>query len=46
VRNFDVSAETVVWSGGGPAGPILGLSERVYLPLLRRWVPAAKVPAA
>ncbi|HRE28919.1 MAG TPA: hypothetical protein PK954_19915 [Anaerolineales bacterium] len=36
VRNFDVSAETVVWSGGGPAGPILGLSERVYLPLLRR----------
>jgi len=35
-RNLGVTAQTVVWSGGGPAGPVVGLSERVYLPLLRR----------
>lgn len=35
VRALGFSASSIAWSGGGPAGPIPGIS-RVYLPLLRR----------
>ncbi len=35
VRPLGFSAASIAWSGGGPAGPVLG-AQRVFLPLLRR----------
>lgn len=35
VRSLGFGATSIAWSGGGPAGPVLG-AQRVYLPLLRR----------
>ncbi len=36
VRALGFAAQSIVWSGGGPAAPIIGLDARVYLPLLRK----------
>ncbi len=36
VRGLGFAAQSIVWSGGGPAAPIVGLDRRLYLPSLRR----------
>ncbi len=36
VRALGFAAKSIVWSGGGPAAPVVGLDRRVYLPTLTR----------
>lgn len=36
VRGLGFAAQSIVWSGGGPVAPIVGLDRRLYLPTLRR----------
>jgi WD40-like Beta Propeller Repeat len=36
LRSLGFPARTIVWSGGGPGGPVVGLSQRAYLPLTIR----------
>jgi hypothetical protein len=36
LRSLGFPARTVVWSGGGPGGPAVGLNQRVYLPVTSR----------
>lgn len=36
LRSLAFAASTIAWSGGGPAGPVVGLSQRVYLPATSR----------